>query len=289
MILNNVSNFKQRLAVSTIATTLVLAAIILSSYPLFRPLFACVVAAAIAFGLWEYYRIALAKGYQPLVKMGIAASVLYVMGDFLCTQEMLSTLSLKIFATFCVIAFSIYYLFYNHDPLINLSLTIFGLLYIAIPISLMININYFFPNNLPQDGRWWLFYLIAVTKMTDMGGYFIGKKLGKHKLAPDISPKKTVEGAIGGLIFSILTSLIFYFISSVMEIKFSVTLMQSIALGVCIGVIGQVGDLIESLFKRDAGIKDSNQLPGLGGVLDMMDSLIFTTPVIYFFLKLVYS
>jgi phosphatidate cytidylyltransferase len=122
--------------------------------------------------------------------------------------------------------------------------------------------------------------------MTDTGAYFTGKKFGKSKLAPHISPKKTIEGALGGMVFSLLTSLCFFFISDLFSLSMQISFMESFVLGILVGVIGQIGDLIESLLKRDGGIKDSNQLPGLGGILDVVDSLIFTTPLIYFFLRI---
>lgn len=122
--------------------------------------------------------------------------------------------------------------------------------------------------------------------MTDMGAFFVGKKLGRHQLAAQISPKKTVEGAIGGLVTAVISSALIPPLASWIDSPFAlqVTLWQTLILGCLIGILSQIGDLGESLLKRDAGIKDSNQLPGLGGVLDMIDSLVFTLPLGYFFL-----
>jgi phosphatidate cytidylyltransferase len=287
MILKNLSNLQQRFAVSTIGLLILFTVVHYSTLPLFRPLFALICAACIACGIWEYYQIAIAKGCIPLTRLGIIANFAYVLALFLVTQGTATLLLPQIVFGLILLSFSVYYLFKDHDPLVNLAVTIFALIYLTIPLSLMLSINYFFPNG-EQDGRLWLLYLLAVTKMTDTGAYFLGKKFGTKKLAPHISPKKTIEGAIGGLLTSVLASLIFYWASVAYPHTFrlSLSLAESLFLGCAIGVIGQFGDLIESLLKRDGGVKDSNQLPGLGGMLDIVDSLVFTTPLVYFFLQI---
>ena len=136
-----------------------------------------------------------------------------------------------------------------------------------------------------DDGRLWIAYLISVTKMTDIGGYFFGNLWGKEKLAPCLSPQKTWIGAIFGFISAIIASLVFFAVS-VFVPSFDLTLKASIFLGMLVGIASQLGDLAESLLKRDAKAKDSNSIPGIGGVLDLIDSLLFTTPVVYLFLKL---
>jgi phosphatidate cytidylyltransferase len=137
-----------------------------------------------------------------------------------------------------------------------------------------------------QDGRFWIAYLLIVTKIADVGAYFAGNLWGKKKLAPTISPKKTVEGAICGLICAMLVSYGFHCLSSsIPGIYFDLTLFQSIILGLLLGLIGQFGDLSESLLKRDANKKDSNSLPGLGGALDSIDSLLFNSAIVYIYLN----
>jgi len=124
-------------------------------------------------------------------------------------------------------------------------------------------------------------FLILVTKATDVGAYLIGKKFGKTLLIPRISPKKTKEGALGGLIFGSVTALLFGKLLTGMEYY------HILFLGLLLSIIGQVGDLAESLFKRDFDVKDSSHsLPGLGGVLDVIDSLLFTAPIFYFYIKI---
>lgn len=119
---------------------------------------------------------------------------------------------------------------------------------------------------------------LIVTWITDISAFFVGTNFGKRRLAPTISPKKSVEGAIGGVIFGVLVAL-------GMGWFFAWPLVPVLILGIVLTIVGQAGDLVESCLKRNAGIKDSgNSLPGHGGFLDRMDSLIFTIPVAYYFL-----
>lgn len=132
----------------------------------------------------------------------------------------------------------------------------------------------------------WLLYAILVPKSTDIGGWAVGSRLGRRPLAKKISPKKTIEGTVAGLVLSTLTSLL---LARYWPLELSVTPLTPLVacfLGLLIGILAQIGDLFESLFKRDAGVKDSSALPGLGGILDLMDSLTFTIPFIYWMLSL---
>ncbi|MBU6148593.1 MAG: CDP-archaeol synthase, partial [Verrucomicrobia bacterium] len=121
-------------------------------------------------------------------------------------------------------------------------------------------------------------YLVAVTKMADVGGYFMGRLFGRIKLAPNISPSKTIVGAVFGLISSMLMSLL---LSCYINIQF----FEAMILGLILGVAAELGDLAESVLKRDAQVKDSNQIPGLGGILDLIDSLLFTTPILFAYFR----
>ena len=132
-------------------------------------------------------------------------------------------------------------------------------------------------------GKEWVFFVLVTTFMGDTGAYYAGSRLGKHKLYPKISPGKTIEGSIGGLIGSIGGALIFrkYFLSHI-EVYHCVIL----ALG--LGIMGQLGDLCESMIKRSVGVKDSGHLlPGHGGILDRIDSIIFSAPFLYYYVFLI--
>jgi len=123
-------------------------------------------------------------------------------------------------------------------------------------------------------------FLVLVTKSGDVAAYFIGRPLGRHSLIPRISPKKTVEGTIGGLVTSLAVAIL-------AKPLINISLHHIIVLGILLGVLGQLGDLAESLIKRDCGVKDAGKnLRGFGGVLDMADSLLFTAPVFYFYIKM---
>lgn len=158
---------------------------------------------------------------------------------------------------------------------VGISTTLFGILYVSWFFSFLIKLIY-----LPQ-GIGLLISILLITKLGDIGAFLVGTSIGKRPLIPHISPKKTVEGAIGGLIFSVLGAFI-----SKPFLNFSY--FHLLILGVVFGILGQLGDLSESLIKRDCGLKDSGKLlPGIGGVLDEIDSLLFTAPAFYFYMSVV--
>lgn len=286
--LDNLSHTGQRIVISLIIVTLLVGIISFSQLPFMRPVIALFVASIVGTSLWEYYQIAKAKGMQPLVSLGVTAALIYVFSIYAAIEHPALVYLPKIILAISFLLLFLYFFITEREPLVNLAITIFGLAYLALPLGLILKINYFFPTESSQHGQAWLYYLLFVTKITDTGGFFVGKYMGKHKLAEQISPKKTVEGAIGGLIFALVISILFPPLMNVLngQTVIDMTLGQSIFLGIGIGVLGQIGDLGESLLKRDAGVKDSNQLPGLGGILDMVDSLVFTTPLVYFFMQL---
>ena len=160
----------------------------------------------------------------------------------------------------------------SSQALTSIAVTLFGLLYIAWFFSFFIKLK-FLPN-----GALLVTFLILVTKMGDVGAYLIGNAFGKHNLIPRISPHKTVEGTIGGLVFSIATA------AACKSFLPAFPYGHLIVLGTLLGILAQVGDLAESLLKRDCNVKDSGSaLSGFGGMLDLMDSLLFTTPIFYFY------
>lgn len=288
MTFSKMSHLQQRLIVSFLGICFLTAAIYLSAFSFFRPLFILMIASIICTALWELFQLAKGKGFQPVEWMGMWAAFIFCFAFFLSTQTP-NLKYLREVSAIAMMAFAFaYYFVKGKNPLIELSILFFSFLYLIVPLSCFIGIVYFFPNSSTQDGRWWMFYLLAVTKMTDIGAFFTGKNLGTKKLAPFISPKKTVEGAYGGLIAGVATSILLPLLARLFfhETPLNMTIWQSIWLGCLLSISGQFGDLAESLLKRDGGIKDSNQLPGLGGMLDIVDSLIFTTPLLYLFMKI---
>lgn len=274
------NNFFQRLTLGTLLSFFLFAAIYLLKEPFFQPLFALFVALAISSAVWEYYQISKANGYEPITFIGIIGSFTYVFsiygsnGTPYSFEISLMVLFLILFSSF------LFYFFSGRNPLVNLAITAFGISYLTVPLSSFLSIGFSF-------GRIWLVYLLLVTKFTDIGAYLIGKKWGNRALAPVISPNKTWEGALGGFLFGLLASSLLqvYSVSAYGEGLFN-SFLENLFVGSLLSITAQASDLFESLLKRDSGVKDSNSLPGLGGMLDMVDSLVFTTPLLYFFLKL---
>jgi phosphatidate cytidylyltransferase len=175
----------------------------------------------------------------------------------------------------------------DRQPLANVGVTFLGVIYVGWLFSYLIflrsipgTVDVPFPFiNLPDmaRGAWLVLYVIAVTWSTDAGAYFAGVRFGRHKLAPTLSPKKTIEGALGGLVAATAMSLAW---GAWIELPW----WHCLVLGPLLGTLGQVGDLCESALKRDLGIKDFGALlPGHGGILDRFDSLLFTAPVAYYY------
>jgi phosphatidate cytidylyltransferase len=161
--------------------------------------------------------------------------------------------------------------------------TLFGFLYVAFFWSFFVRL--YMAGDLAQPTRV-AFYLLLAVKWGDAGAYFIGSRFGKHKLFPRISPKKSWEGLFGGILFSCMVGVIWYFCSHGTLGQYSFSLSHALILGVLLPIIGTMGDLVESIFKRAVDIKDSGAIAhGMGGMLDMIDSLLFTAPFMYIYIK----
>lgn len=161
----------------------------------------------------------------------------------------------------------------NSGVIVDISTTLFGILYVSWFFSFAIKIRYM------DGGLGFLAALLLITKLGDIGAYVVGRSFGRHLLIPRISPNKTIEGALGSFIFSLIGALI-----SMAFLDFGY--LHLILIGAGLSILGQLGDLSESLLKRDCGVKDSgNLIPGMGGMLDEIDSLLFTAPVFYFYLS----
>lgn len=277
------SNFKQRLAFGSLASIFFILVIWFSPYAVFSPIFTLIISTCVTLAVSELFQIAKKKNYQPLTKIGITGCFTYILSIYLSLHYPWAKTLPYIILFLILFSSFIYFFFYGTSPLGNLSLTFFAFGYLVLPLSTWLYIAYFFPNGAVQEGRWWLLYLMAVTKLTDIGAYFTGSVFGRHKMTPYISPGKSWEGAIGGLTFGVIASYIFFLFGSYIPLQ--LTGFQCIILGLLLSFMGQMGDLAESLIKRDAGVKNSSQIPGLGGILDILDSLVFTSPILYIFLK----
>lgn len=170
--------------------------------------------------------------------------------------------------------------------IVRISTTLAGIIYVSWLFSFFPRINYY-PFADPAaggDGRFYIFFLVLVVKVNDSAAYFLGSRWGKTKLIPRISPGKTVEGAVLGVLAGGGSAVAGKYLFSLSGL----TWPAALTLGLVLGTAAVLGDLAESLLKRSAGRKDSGRtLPGMGGILDLLDSLFFTAPLLYFYLKLV--
>lgn len=170
----------------------------------------------------------------------------------------------------------------NTAGLIAISTTLFGLMYVPYLLNFIQKIN-FYPG-LDGNGAYYILYFILVTKFSDLGAYCVGSLIGKHKMIPRISPGKTWEGFGGAIVVSTAVSVAFaHFAGPRLA---GMTLLHATILGIILSLAAVVGDLIESLFKREAGVKDSGRFfPGIGGILDLIDSILFNAPLMYLYLR----
>lgn len=269
---------------SSLSTAFLALVIYFSHIPYFKPLFVLFNIVIICMAVLEYYRLTEYKNFQPLLILGIGCSAAYVIATYLSIENLRFQYFPFLILLGSMILFFLAFFKNPSNPLANIAVTVFGIVYLTVPLTCILQINYFQSDPNIDHGRLWLTYLLVVTKITDVGAYVIGKTLGKAKLATSISPKKTIEGAIGGLLFSLGASMSFAYLIFPQDAHFP--LWQSIWLGLLISLLAQLGDLAESVLKRDVGVKDSSHMPGFGGMLDIVDSLVFTLPLMYLLLQM---
>jgi phosphatidate cytidylyltransferase len=271
----------RRIVLGGLALAGVIVAIILLQWDWWRPVFAALVALVAAAAQWEYYRLAGVKGLRPAVWMSIGAGIFFLAVHWFqsmgCLAPGTSALGLGL-AGFAVACF---FLGRQQAGIAGLATSIFGIVYVIVPFGLFYDILFYYPAHHHTIGWWWFFYVVGVTVLTDAGAYFIGKFFGRHKMTPNLSPGKTWEGTAGGVVVGVAFAIVWW-LFGVEQTEF----WMAVVLGAIVAIVGQVADLVESLFKRDAEVKDSNVIPALGGVLDVVDSLLFTLPAVYIFMRL---
>lgn len=225
------------------------------------------------FSINEFYLLMMKKGYVPAFWLGNIITASFIIFAYYSLKKNWEPAHSVIF-TIAVIISLITGIFLKRekDTIVDVAVTVLGMVYIGWFFS-----YFLFIRNLTVHGGY-LFFLMLAIWANDVAAYLIGTKFGKTKLASNISPKKTVEGASAGLAVCLLSAGIFSWIAKL-------PLLHALILGLIIGIVAIFSDLVESLIKRDAGAKDSSNLvPGHGGVLDRMDSFILTAPVMYYYI-----
>lgn len=243
----------------------------------FKWLLGIAVILLIAGGLYEFFTLIEKKGVPIYKYFGILTGVVIPASIFFRFELTRNWELLFIVVLVTVIFLLQFTRRENSQAVVGISTTLFGVLYVSWFFSFLLKIR-----SLPY-GVSLLAFILLVTKSGDIGAYLIGTKWGRHLLIARISPGKSVEGAVGGLIFSILAAVA----SKIYLPDLSCFSYFNLVLtGAFFGILAQLGDLSESLIKRDCRVKDSgNLLPGLGGILDMIDSILFTAPVFYFYMS----
>ncbi|MBM4155477.1 MAG: phosphatidate cytidylyltransferase [Lentisphaerae bacterium] len=194
--------------------------------------------------------------------------------------------TLALFAAFLVVFARQFHQKNNARPLETMAGTLLGMVYIGFLFSFFARLLLAWGAD--PDGRLLVLYMIVVVKACDTGAYFTGCRFGRHKLIPRISPAKSWEGCAGGVAASVVASLVFTLALGGRVGPVLIPAGHAVVIGLGLGVVGILGDLAESLLKRASGVKDSGAiLPGLGGLLDVIDSLLPAAPVLYFYVRLV--
>ncbi len=282
--------FARRLASSIVLWTVVISALFSPNPLLSRFLFLLVMLTLAGTGLAEFYGLVEKRGLVCFKGWGIVGGLLFMASTFVYLSgalgEQLQPAKANDFETGFLILFvlglCVRQFFSRKNPagLLAISTTLFGLMYVPWLLNFIQKIN-FFPR---ADGRFYLIYFLVVTKFSDMGAYVTGSLIGRHKMIPRISPGKTWEGFGGAIFFSTLASLAFSHFGS--HRLAGMNPLHAVVLGVTLSATAVLGDLIESLFKREAGVKDSGHFfPGIGGILDLLDSLLFNAPIMYLYLR----
>lgn len=237
--------------------------------------FNAVIAGVAVLAMYEFLDLGRHKGYAMPIPLCIAI-MLIIMAAFIL--EGLSV-ELGMFAALLLIPAS--YVVGKkplEDSLPSSAIAVLGTTYVGLLSGSLIRLRNDFP-----EGSKLVFFLLLVVWMGDSGAYYVGKTFGKHKLSPRISPKKTIEGLMGGIAASVIAAVVIHF--TFFE---QFPLVHAIIAGVILSVTGVIGDLAESMWKRSADVKDSGSLlPGHGGMFDRFDSILFTAPILYCYWTLI--
>lgn len=257
---------KQRVITGAIAGAVFLALLAWGGFA-----YAALIMVLAIIGYYEFVRMIGLKSFPLTALFGLIGTLLlsapWSVFDMLPLPERgASVIWLVLFGLLAVTVFT-----KNRIPIDQAAQLFLGVVYLGFGFHYMIE------TRLPEHGLFWTLFVFAGIWVTDSGAYFVGSKLGKHPLWPAISPKKSVEGAVGGVAAAVVTAIIFALLA-----PDRVSIVHALWLGIVIGVVGQLGDLMQSAYKRVKGIKDTGTiLPGHGGVLDRVDSWLIVFPFLH--------
>ncbi|MCM8710619.1 phosphatidate cytidylyltransferase [Clostridium sp. SYSU_GA19001] len=227
-------------------------------------------------GMHEFYTTVKQKNINPLKYIGYMLCIIYyiLLSNTIKFDIILLLIIAGVFIMLCIPIINVKYNF------IDLSITIFGFLYIGVFFSFIVLINQ------KSYGNYLIWLVFISSWLCDTAAYYVGKYLGMNKLCPRVSPKKTIEGSIGGLFGSIIGCTLFGMI--ITKLGVNIHYYNYILIGILCGIFSQFGDLSASSIKRYVNVKDySNLIPGHGGILDRFDSILFTSVVVYYYITFV--
>ena len=263
-------SLRKRTSTAAVLLALVFACVHFSA----DPVFFAVIQAVVLVSLWEFYNLAAKRNHAPQRILGFIVALIiassFYFEAFPLGLALFSVLLLT--GVYYVLAVNRLEKLMSFPP--SIALTVFGAFFVSFTLNHFVYLR-------QEYGPNWIYFLFAVIFIGDTGAYFIGKPFGRHKLAPLASPNKTWEGSVGGLVLACLGG-----IAAQQILLPEAVLWKAVVFAFIVHVVAQFSDPLESLFKRAAGVKDSsNVLPGHGGFLDRIDSLILAAPFYYYLLK----
>lgn len=261
---------KKRIITSLVWLPLAIAAIWFGA-----PWFTVLIALFALLAIWEFYHLVSHAKAPTLTRFGLIYTLLFIasphlsFGDFSTNQTLLLTSAIMISLIWLLVRPQ------KETAFTSWVWSLGGVIYLGLLLSYLVALRGL------EAGREWVFFALFINAGSDTAAYFIGRTWGRRRLAPSISPGKTWEGAVGGVFGAVLIGTALFYL---LELPASFSYVQAVLLSILISVAGQLGDLVESLFKRNMYVKESgNLLPGHGGFLDRVDSVVFVGVVVYYY------
>jgi len=284
-------NLAARLGTACVFGAFFLTLLYLGDHPASRAVFAAMIAGALLMGVHEFTLMGRKLGQRPSLAAGTLAGWVILLHFLLLGLDPADPLPLW---TALVLAGAVIHfgaLLFEKDldtALASQALTWLGALYLGLGLGFQLKLFMFTDTTLSNTGGRLILALYLIVWIGDSAAYFVGSLLGRHKLAPRVSPKKTWEGAVGNFLGNVAAA---FLIKAAVCTQWSP--VDAVAIGLLLGTVGQLGDLVESTWKRSAGVKDSNMggmaIPGHGGMLDRIDSLVFAAPALYAYVHFVHG